>query len=96
MVVSAGNIDRDEIGGYLDIGQLYPDYINNKVVFFPADCRNVLTVGSYTLCASNFVPKDYPSPFSKAGFSESILKPEVMAPGGNYYRYLNGSLNKVN
>lgn len=95
IVVSAGNISNEAIGDFLNAGLRYPDYINGQVVFFPADCRNVLTVGSHTLVDSNFVKKDNPSPFTKSGFSESIIKPEVMAAGGNYCHSMNGPTNLV-
>ncbi len=95
IVASAGNIPMDAIDSYLDSGVGYPNFIPNHVVFFPADCRNVLTVGSHTGHSSNFVAKDCPSPFTTSGFSQTIIKPEVMAPGGNYLRQKQGGRNLV-
>lgn len=83
VVVSSGNIRQNAIASFLNAGVQYPDYIDNQIVFFPADCRNVVTVGSHTENSSNFVLKDYPSPFTKSGFSRTLIKPDVMAPGGN-------------
>jgi hypothetical protein len=81
--VSAGNIGAKTIASYLDSGISYPEYINNQIVLFPADCRNVITVGSYTEHSSNFVPSNCPSPFTRSSFSRDVIKPEVVAPGGN-------------
>jgi hypothetical protein len=85
-VVSAGNISLNTIASFLNSGVIYPEYINNELVFFPADCRNVITVGSHTEHSSNFVLRDYPSPFTRSGFSRNVIKPDVMAPGGNLER----------
>lgn len=85
-VVSAGNINTNTIASFLNSGVRYPEYINNQIVYFPADCRNVITVGSHTEYSSNFVLRDYPSPFTRSGFSRSLIKPDVMAPGGNLER----------
>jgi hypothetical protein len=75
IVVSSGNIQTRTIDAFLDAGQQYPDYLRNQVVYFPADCRNVITVGGHTLCDSNLVPRDCPAPFSKCGLSEYVIKP---------------------
>lgn len=85
-VVSAGNINMNAIASFLNSGVRYPEYINNQIVYFPADCRNVVTVGSHTGYSSSFVSRDYPSPFTRSGFSRSVIKPDVMAPGGNLER----------
>jgi hypothetical protein len=82
-VVSAGNIGSKTIASYLNSGVDYPEYLNNQIVFFPADCRNVLTVGSCTGARSDFVPGNCPAPFTKSSFSNNFVKPEVLAPGGN-------------
>ena len=82
-VVSAGNINGDTIRSYLDSGVGYPDYLENHVMFFPADCRNALTVGSCTVSPSSIVPSNCPSPFTKSTFSEDFVKPETVAIGGN-------------
>lgn len=81
--VSAGNIGAKTIASYLDSGMSYPEYINNHIVLFPADCRNVITVGSYTAQSSNLAPSNCPSPFTRSSFSKNVIKPEVIAPGGN-------------
>jgi len=82
-VVSAGNVGGKTITSYLNSGVNYPDYLDNQIVFFPADCRNVLTVGSYTGTRSGLVPSNCPAPFTKSSFSNSFVKPEVLALGGN-------------
>jgi hypothetical protein len=82
-VVSAGNIGKNTIISYLNSGINYPNYLDNQVVFFPADCRNVLTVGSCTASRSGLVPSNCPAPFTKSGFSNNFVKPEVLASGGN-------------
>jgi subtilisin family serine protease len=95
IVVSAGNIEMQTIDSYLDSGIRYPDYIHNNIMFFPADCRNVLTVGSHTEHPSNFVAGDCPSPFTTSGFSQRIIKPEVMAHGGNLSHQIISGRNQV-
>jgi hypothetical protein len=95
VVVSAGNIKEEDISAFLDLGIGYPNYIHRNVVYFPADCRNVVTVGGHTEHPSNFVAKDCPSPFTKSGFALERLKPETMAPGGNYECQLINGANTV-
>jgi len=85
-VVSAGNINPNTIASFLNSGVTYPEYINNQIIYFPADCRNVITVGSHTEYSSDFVLRDYPSPFTRSGFSRSLIKPDIMALGGNFER----------
>jgi len=86
VVVSAGNVDGKNIESFLDSGLQYPTYLDNSPIYFPGDCKNVITVGSHTKHSSNFVPSNCPSPFTRVGFYESVIKPDVMAHGGNYER----------
>lgn len=95
VVVSAGNIDPNTISSFLDINIQYPDYNDSRKVFFPADCNNVVTVGSHTVFPSNFVSKNCPSPFTRCGFSTSFVKPDVMAHGGNFENTLMGGQHNV-
>ena len=82
-VTCTGNIDREQIIDELRRGSGYPDYLTNHVVFFPGDCYNVLTVGSFTQKDSNFVQQQRPSPFTRTYPFPSKVKPEVLATGGN-------------
>lgn len=95
IVASAGNIKLEHIESFLNSGESYPDYIHHQIVYFPADCRNVITVGGHTENPSSFVLRNCPSPFTRSGYSSSIIKPEVMAAGGNLERTNVAGLNRV-
>ncbi len=82
-VVCAGNIDSDQIIEELQGQNGYPTYLTRYPIFFPGDCFNVLTVGSFAEKDSNFVPKQRPSPFTRTYPFRSRTKPEVLASGGN-------------
>lgn len=84
LLVSAGNILANDIEDFLNSGARYPDYINSQVIFFPANCGNVITVGGHTERPSSFVPRHCPSPFTRSGSSIILIKPDVMAPAGNF------------
>lgn len=95
IVASAGNIKPEHIESFLNSGENYPDYINHQIVYFPADCRNVITVGGHTESSSSFVSRNCPSPFTRSGYSSNIIKPEVMAVGGNLERTNVAGSNRV-
>ncbi len=82
-VVCAGNIDPDKIITEIRRGNSYPQYLTNYPVYFPGDCFNVLTVGSFADKDSNFVQKQHPSPFTRTYALGTKVKPEVLASGGN-------------
>lgn len=63
-VVAAGNIMPQTIDSEINSGRGYPDYILDHHIYFPGDCYNALTVGSYAEKASNLAPHDCPSPFT--------------------------------
>ncbi len=83
VVSCAGNIKLPLIRYHINNGFAYPKYIGLHKVFFPGDCRNALTVGSYADCDSNLVKAGWPSPFTRSSPSFDFIKPEVMAIGGN-------------
>jgi subtilisin family serine protease len=82
-VVSAGNISPDQIIDDVGNGNGYPGYLLEHWVYFPGDCYNVLTVGSYATKDSNFVQQQRPSPFTRTCPPRDFAKPEVLASGGN-------------
>ncbi len=92
-VVAAGNIHPQTILDHLQANDTYPDYLLKHQIFWPGDCFNVLTVGSFAQKGSTFVPQSYPSPFTRSGRIEtSKLAPEVLMSGGNYeLRIVNGN-----
>jgi len=83
VVSCAGNIKLALIKDHINNGFEYPKYIGLHKVFFPGDCRNAITVGSYADCDSNLVKAGWPSPFTRSSPSLDLMKPEVMACGGN-------------
>lgn len=83
VVSCAGNIKLPLIKHHINSGFAYPKYIGLHKVFFPGDCRNAITVGSYADCDSNLVKAGWPSPFTRSSPSFDFIKPEVMAVGGN-------------
>jgi len=95
ITTSTGNIKKSNIEYFLNSGIDYPDYINDNIMYFPADCDNTITVGGCTEFPSNFVPKNCPSPFTRSTFSEKIIKPEIMAPAGNLRRDNVGGSHRV-
>lgn len=95
ILASAGNIKNEHIESYLDSGLQYPDYVEQQIVFFPGDCRHVVTVGAHTENQSSFVSKNCPSPFTRSCCSNLYIKPEVMALGGNLERSQQYGVNKV-
>jgi len=95
VLASAGNIRKEHIESFLNSGENYPDYITHQGMFFPADCRNVITVGACTEAPSSFVPRDCPSPFTRSNYCRSIIKPDVMAPGGNLEHSNSTGANQV-
>ena len=90
-VAAAGNILPDTINSEIDSGKIYPDYILDHHIYFPGDCFNALTVGSYAEKASNLTPRNCPSPFTRSQHPVcSKVAPEVLANGGNLNRELVG------
>ena len=86
-VSAAGNILPDTINSEIDSGKNYPNYILDHHIYFAGDCYNALTVGSYAEKASNFVPRDCPSPFTRSRHPYCFKTcPEVLASGGNLNR----------
>lgn len=82
-VNSSGNFDYNDIKYYLNNGLNYPEYLTKLHVYPPADCFNVLTVGSHTNKGSNFCPERAPSPFTRCFALENRTKPEILCEGGN-------------
>ena len=81
LVTCAGNIKPAYIQDYLLKGTNFPQYTTNHKIFFPGDCRNAVTVGSFTDADSNIAPAG-PSPFTKSSPMPDLVKPETLAPGG--------------
>lgn len=90
VVSCAGNIKLPLIKQYINNDVGYPEYIKIHKIFFPGDCRNVLTVGSYTEHDSNIVEANSPSPFTRSSPSFDLIKPEVMSCGGNVNAIFSG------
>lgn len=82
-ITSAGNIPIPTIESRLRQGDTYPDYLLNYPIYFPGDCRNIITVGGCTQIASNLAPIDAPSPFTKTNSSTMLVKPDVVDVAGN-------------
>lgn len=82
-VCCAGNIKLALIKNHINNGYDYPKYIELHKIFFPGDCRNVITVGSYASKDSNIVEAGWPSPFTRSSPSIDLIKPDVMSCGGN-------------
>jgi hypothetical protein len=90
-VAAAGNILPSRIIDELNLGRNYPDYIHDYHIYFPGDCYNVLTVGSYAEQGSNIAPKGCPSPFTRSRHPyTSKVSPEMLASGGNLNRITAG------
>jgi len=83
VVSCAGNIKLPLIRDHINNGFGYPNYIGLHKVFFPGDCRNAITVGSYADRDSNLAEMSWPSPFTRSSPSLDLFKPEVMSCGGN-------------
>lgn len=83
VVSCAGNIKLLLIRDHVNNGLDYPEYIRVHKIFFPGDCRNGITVGSYAERDSNLVEAGWPSPFTRSSPSFDLMKPEVMSCGGN-------------
>ncbi len=90
VVSCAGNIEFSLIKDYINNGFGYPKYIGLHKVFFPGDCRNAITVGSYAECDSNLVEAGWPSPFTRSSPSFDLMKPEVVSCGGNINAHYSG------
>jgi hypothetical protein len=89
--VSAGNISAKSVKDFYRHGYPYPDYYKsfpqNVRVSPPANCCNVLSVGSFVSRGKGVEPaQDFdPSPFTRRGNSlNGILKPDVVESGGNW------------
>ena len=82
-VVCTGNIQRSDMLSELNNGNTYPSYLSKYHIFFPGDCFNVLTVGSFAARASNLALDGHPSPFTRTNPFVTRIKPEVLASGGN-------------
>ena len=82
-VNSSGNFDIPDIKYYLTNGQVYPEYLTELNVYPPADCFNILTVGSHTHKASNLCNVNEPSPFTRCIALNDRTKPEILCEGGN-------------
>lgn len=98
-VAAAGNIMPQTIDSEISSGKSYPDYILDHHIYFPGDCYNALTVGSYSEKASNLAPRDCPSPFTRSQHPYSFkVCPEVLASGGNLSRVMVGGkiVSRVN
>lgn len=97
LVACTGNIQPQEMMKELNDGAPYPGYLKKYHVFFPGDCYNVLTVGSFAAKASNPALDGYPSPFTRSSPFLSRMKPEVLASGGNVnFVSTNGRFTDVN
>ena len=83
VVSCAGNIKLPLIKDYINNGFGYPKYIGLHKIFFPGDCLNAITVGSFADRDSNLVEAGWPSPFTRSSPSFDLMKPEVMSCGGN-------------
>lgn len=83
IITSAGNVKTNHIMSNLKQGEIYPDFLKNYFIFFPGDCRNVVTVGSCTNKYSRLAPINAPSPFTKTNPYSTLTKPDVLANGGN-------------
>jgi hypothetical protein len=80
---AAGNILPAQIIAELRQGTAYPQFLTNYPIYFPGDCFNVVTVGSFAEKASNIVQRERPSPFTRTYPSPTKVKPELLASGGN-------------
>jgi len=83
VVACTGNIDYDQIGQCIQNGEIYPDYLHKFPIYFPGDSQNAITVGANTRFDSNWIRKNEPSPFTRAGTNKRNIKPDVIFDGGN-------------
>jgi len=82
-VTSAGNVLSEQIKRRIQNNERYPYYLSNYPIYFPGYCRNIITVGACTNVDTSFVPSGAPSPFSRYGHMNVIVKPDVTEIGGN-------------
>lgn len=83
VVCSAGNICKKDIITSLNSGDSYPNYIYSHKIFFPGDCKNLITVGALATSNSDICFQNHPSPFTRCGLGNRITKPDVLENGGN-------------
>jgi len=98
MIKKEGIIDATDKIYFWGNGKLPVDisgdlhYINSDYeyqLYFPAFCKNVVTVGAYVNKSMNYFNRYYlrqgePAPFSSHGPNlEGVIKPDVIAPGAN-------------
>jgi hypothetical protein len=85
IVVAActGNIDKNNIRFDLENNRPYPDYLLQHPIFFPGDCKNAITIGAFSAIDSNICRKNSPSPFTRAGVWNEMIKPDLVEDGGN-------------
>lgn len=83
LVTSSGNIHQDIILYNINQGIPYPNYLRRYLIYYPGDCRNVMTVGSCTHRGTKLAPNLGPSPFTRSSPYRNILKPDLVEIGGN-------------
>ncbi len=91
VVACAGNIDYDQIGHSMINNTKYPDYLQKYPIYFPGDGQNVITVGASTKKDSNWIKRNFPSPFTRTGTDTNNIKPDVVFDGGNLHHSDNGN-----
>jgi len=82
LVTSTGNISLEEIINNLRTGEEYPEYLRKYPIYYPGDCRNVITVGGCTNKETSFVPNKSPSPFTRSCPYTNFTKPDLVEFSG--------------
>ena len=90
VVACAGNISTEQIGDRLKSGETYPDYLQKHPVYFPGESHNAITAGASTKLDSNWIRRNCPSPFTRAGLGGKGIKPDVTFDGRNLNRFDHG------